>query len=270
MVDKKCYIFIHLCLMSVMFIGLSCVRTENVAIDKAVISEVNRWKPHDDKRPLPPIVDPGNPGTLAAPGTPPSDSIILFDGSDLSEWQMTDGDSPKWRVENGFFEVVKKTGTLQTIQGFGDCQLHIEWASPVGIRSKGQGSGNSGVYLMGKYEIQVLNSYENSTYADGQAAAVYGQYPPLVNASRPPGEWQTYDIIFHRPRFDETGKLVHPARFTVFHNGVLVQDNVELVGPTEYKKRPPYKSHPDRLPLQLQDHGDPVRYRNIWIRDLEK
>lgn len=270
MIQKDIHGSILVYLMIVVIIGFACSRVNNEAIDKAVISEVKAFKPHDKTRPVPPVIHPGNPGTLKEPGTPPSDAIVLFDGSDMSQWQMSDGDPPEWRVVKGVLEVVKETGTFQTKKGFGDCQLHIEWASPVRIRGEGQGRGNSGVFLMGKYEIQILDSYKNKTYADGQAAAVYGQYPPLVNSSRPPGEWQSYDIIFHRPRFDETGKLINPARFTVLHNGVLVQDNVELVGPTEYGKRPPYEAHPDRLPLHLQDHGNPVRYRHIWIRDLEK
>jgi hypothetical protein len=164
---------------------------------------------------------------------------------------------------------VAKTGSIRTKQGFGDCQLHVEWATPAVVVGNSQERGNSGVFLMDTYEVQVLDSYDNKTYADGSAAAVYGQYPPLVNACRKPGEWQTYDIIFHRPRFDEAGKLLSPARLTVLHNGVLVQDNVELTGPTGHHVRPPYKAHPDRLPLSLQDHGNPVRYRDVWIRSLE-
>lgn len=256
-------------LLAVMILGLACNQAIIKAIDREVISTVNRWNPHDETRPLPPVIDPGMPGTHESPSRPPSDAFVLFDGSDLSHWQMANGDPANWKVENGTIETVEKTGPLHSKKDFGDCQLHVEWASPAQVQGKGQGRGNSGVYLMGKYEIQVLDSYENITYADGQTAAVYGQYPPLVNASRPPGEWQTYDIIFHRPRFDEGGNLLKPARFTVLHNGVLVQDNVELIGPTEWKKRPPYQAHPDRLPIQLQDHGNPVRYRNIWVRDLE-
>jgi hypothetical protein len=194
--------------------------------------------------------------------------MVLFDGTDLSKWQMERGGPPLWKVQDGYFEVVPKSGELVTTQAFGDCQLHLEWATPAPPTGTGQSRGNSGVFLMGLYEVQVLDSYQNTTYADGQAAAVYGQYPPLVNASRAPGEWQTYDIVFHRPRFEKSGKLLSPARLTVFHNGVLVQDNVTLTGPTAHKKRPPYTAHPDKLPLRLQDHGDPVRYRNIWVREL--
>ena len=151
----------------------------------------------------------------------------------------------------------------------GKFKLHVEFRVPFMPKATGQGRGNSGVYLQGRYEVQVLDSYGNDTYPDGQAAAIYGQYPPLVNASRAPGEWQSYDIIFRRPRFDASGALLAPARFTVFHNGVLVQDHVAPVGPTAHTTRPPYEAHADRLPIGLQDHGHPVRFRNIWIRDLE-
>jgi hypothetical protein len=151
---------------------------------------------------------------------------------------------------------------------FGDCQLHVEFAEPNPPKGEDQDRGNSGVFLQGLYEIQVLDSYQSKTYADGQAGAVYGQFPPLVNASRPPGQWQTYDIVFHGPRFDAAGKLLRPAHITVLHNGVLVQDNVEPTGPTGHHKRPPYTAGPDKLPLSLQDHNHPVRYRNIWLREL--
>lgn len=229
-----------------------------------------RWEIHDRNRPLPPVIDSGTSSAQDAPGHPPSDAVVLFDGKDLSQWvQKKDGSPAKWKVENGYFEVVPKTGDLQTREGFGDCQLHVEFAEPSPPKGEDQDRGNSGVFLHGLYETQVLDSYQNKTYADGQAAAIYGQYPPLVNASRPPGQWQTYDIIFHGPRFDASGKLTRPARETVFHNGVLVQDNVELTGPTGHHVRPLYKPGPDKLPLALQDHNHPVRYRNIWIRELK-
>lgn len=226
------------------------------------------WKIHDPNRPLPPVVDPGTPSTQEAPGKPPSDAVVLFDGRDLSKWENGDKNPAKWKVENGYVEVVAKTGSIQTKQAFGDCQLHVEFAEPIPAVGESQERGNSGVFLMNQYEIQVLDSYENKTYADGQAAAVYGQYPPMVNASRPPGQWQAYTIVFHRPRFDSAGKLLRPARVTVFHNGVLVQDNVELTGPTAHGQRPPYKAGLDKGPVGLQDHGRPVRFRNIWIREL--
>lgn len=167
-------------------------------------------------------------------------------------------------------EVVAGTGEITTVRAFGDCQLHVEWASPDPPAHTGQDRGNSGVFLMGRYEVQVLDSYGNRTYPDGQAAAIYGQYPPLVNASRPPGVWQSYDIVFRRPRFDERGQLIAPARITVIHNGVLVHDAVILTGPTGHRRRPPYEAHADRLPITLQDHASPVRFRNIWVRDLER
>jgi hypothetical protein len=227
---------------------------------------LEKWAVHDPNRPLPPVVDPG-------PGAPPvaaaSDAIILFDGQDLAKWEDAKGGPAKWKVETGYMEVVAKTGSIRTKMGFGDCQVHIEWATPAVVSGEEQGRGNSGVFLMDLYEVQVLDSYNNVTYADGMAAAVYGQYPPLVNACRKPGEWQTYDIVFHRPRFDAGRNLVAPARMTVLHNGVLVHDNVALTGPTAHKARPPYQVHPDKLPLSLQDHGNPVRYRNIWLRPLE-
>jgi hypothetical protein len=195
---------------------------------------------------------------------------VLFDGRDLSQWvQKKDGGAAKWRVENGYLEVAPKTGDLRTKDSFGDCQLHVEFREPDPPKGEDQDRGNSGVFLMGLYEIQVLDSYNSKTYADGQAAAVYGQYPPLVNAARPPGQWQTYDIIWHGPRFNADQKLVRPARVTVFHNGVLVQDNVEPTGPTGHHVRPPYAFGPDKLPLALQDHNHPVRFRNIWIRELK-
>jgi hypothetical protein len=228
-----------------------------------------KWKIHDLNRPLPPIIDPGTASTQETPGRAPSDAVVLFDGKDLSRWVDGDGKPPKWKVENGYMEVVAKTGNISTRDSFGDCQLHVEFAEPSPGKGESQERGNSGVFLMSTYEVQVLDSYENKTYADGQASAVYGQYPPQVNASRPPAQWQTYDIIFHRPHFKD-GKLTQPARVTVLHNGVLVQDNVELTGPTAHGERPPYKAGPDKLPLQLQDHGNPVRYRNIWIRELHE
>lgn len=226
------------------------------------------WKVHDMDRPQPPVVTPGTPSTQEKPGRPPSDAIVLFDGTDLSAWVGRNEEPAPWKVENGYMEVVARTGSIRTRQAFGDCHLHIEWVTPDPPSGEGQGRGNSGVFLMGRYELQVLDSYENITYPDGQAAAVYAQYPPLVNASLPPGRWQTYDIVFRRPHFDENGNLVRPARMTVFHNGVVVQDAVELMGPVAHGSRPPYEAHPDRLPLSLQDHGDPVRFRNIWIREL--
>ena len=225
------------------------------------------WPIHSLTRPQPPVVDPG---PAPAPAKPPSDAVVLFDGRSLAEWRDADTSSKpaRWSVANRYMQVIAGTGNIATRRGFGDVQLHIEWSAPTPAHGDGQERGNSGVFLMGLYEVQVLDSYHNTTYPDGQAAAIYGQYPPLVNASRPPGEWQSYDIVFHRPRFDASGGLTHPARMSVVHNDVLVQDDVTLTGPTAHQRRPPYAAHADRLPSILQDHGDPVRYRNVWLREL--
>lgn len=223
------------------------------------------WPQHSMDRPVPPGVDPG-PGALPVP--PPRDAVVLFDGKSLEKWVTDSGAPAPWVVRDGYFEVAPGKGGIRTTQGFGDVQLHVEWATPAPGEGEGQDRGNSGVFLMGRYEVQVLDSYNNRTYADGQAAAIYGQFPPLVNASRPPGVWQSYDIVFHGPRFDPAGKLVRPATMTVFHNGILVQDHVTLMGPTAHQRRPPYEAHPDKLPLSLQDHAHKVRYRNIWLREL--
>jgi hypothetical protein len=224
-----------------------------------------RWKAHDMTRPQPAVVTPP-PQTL--PLRPPSDAVVLFDGTDLSRWRSSDGGPARWEIKDDFMQAVPNAGYIHTERGFGDVQLHIEWSTPQPAHGHGQGRGNSGVFLMGKYEVQVLDSYQNETYADGHVAAVYGQYPPLVNASLPPGTWQAFDIVFRRPRFRSDGTLETPARVTVIHNGVLVQDNVEPWGPTVWLQHKPYSLHPDRLPLALQEHGDPVRFRNIWIREL--
>jgi len=229
-------------------------------------AELQRWAIHDEIRPMPPVVDPGPAGPPAAV---PADAIVLFGGRDLSAWTNAKGASAAWQVRDGYMEVVKGSGSIVTKSAFGDCQLHVEWATPVPAIGLSQDRGNSGVFLMNMYEVQVLDSYNSKTYADGMAAALYGQFPPLVNASRKPGEWQTYDIVFHAPRFGDGGALLSPARMTVFHNGVLVHDNEELTGPTVHKARPPYKAHASRLPISLQDHSHPVRFRNIWIRELQ-
>ena len=244
----------------------ACTAARPSATSSTMRTPAMPWPVHAPDRPQPPVVRPGP--APATPLAPPSDATVLFDGASLAAWEMEDGSAPKWAVRDGYFEVVSGTGTLRTRQGFGDLQLHIEWMSPAPAQGTGQDRGNSGVFLMGMYEVQVLDSYENRTYPDGQAAAVYGQYPPLVNASRPPGEWQTYDIAFRAPRFDASGAVVAPARVTVLHNGVLVQDAVELTGPSGHRSRPPYQAHAARLPLSLQDHAHPVRFRNVWVREL--
>ena len=220
-----------------------------------------QWPQHSMDRPRPAVVN---------PGPPPSDAIVLFDGKDLSQWRSdADSSAAKWTVRDGYVEVKPGTGTMASARGFGDVQLHIEWATPAVAKGEGQERGNSGVFLMGIYELQVLDSYQNDTYPDGQAGAVYGQNPPLVNPTKGPGQWQAYDVIFHRPRFNADGSLDKPARMTVLLNGVLIQDNFELVGPTANRQQPPYRAHGDKLPLKLQDHGNPMRFRNIWVRNLE-
>ena len=212
--------------------------------------------------PVPRVITPGT-GTAA-----PSDAIVLFNGTDLSQWQQADGSPAKWKIAAGAFTVVKSTGNVQTKRAFGDCQLHIEWRTPAQVEGEGQERGNSGVYLQGRYEVQVLDSYNNRTYSNGQAASIYKQHIPLVNASRKPGEWQSYDIFFRAPRFAGNGTVVTPAYVTVVHNGVLVQDHVELKGGTVNVGSPSYQKHNLKEPLVLQDHGNPVSYRNIWMREL--
>jgi hypothetical protein len=230
-------------------------------------ADLGSWPQHSMDRPMAPVVKPGAP---ALPVPPPADAIVLFDGKDLSKWMMArDSSAAKWKIVGDAFEVVAGTGTLMTRETFGDVQMHIEWMAPSPAKGTSQDRGNSGIHFMGRYEVQVLDSYESRTYADGQAGALYGQYPPMVNASRPPGEWQSYDIIFHRPHFDAAGKVTRPARFTVLHNNILIHDNAVLVGPTANQSRPPYEAHPDKLPISLQDHGHPVRFRNIWVRRLD-
>jgi hypothetical protein len=227
---------------------------------------------HDLNRPQPAIVTPVEGVPPAVPGRPPSDAVVLFDGKDLSAWKSQGKDAPAgWKVENGYMEVVKGKGAIETRQSFADVQLHIEWMTPTPAVGQSQDRGNSGVFFAGsRYEVQVLDSYENKTYPDGQAGAVYGQFPPLVNASRPPGEWQAYDIVYEAPRFDAAGAVTKRARVTVFHNGVLVQHARELIGPTTNKVRTPYSAHPEALPISLQDHNHPVRYRNVWLRELKR
>lgn len=207
------------------------------------------------------VVDPGK------VGGPPSDAIVLFDGKDLSQWE-----GGPWLVKDGYAvadgkKVWERQGIV-TKQAFGDCQLHIEWAAPEEVEGVQQERGNSGVFLMGIYEVQILDSYDNPTYRDGQAGAIYKQHPPLANACRKPGEWQTYDIVFEAPRFDAQGKLTRPAFITVLHNGVLVQNHFEIQGTTAWDQAPQYTAHAAKLPIMLQYHHDPVRFRNIWIREL--
>lgn len=224
-----------------------------------------QYKVHDMSRPRPRVV---TPPAQNLPAPVPPDATVLFDGKSAAEWAGAEGGPAKWKVENGALVVTAGAGGIVSKKSFGDVQLHLEWASPVPATGRSQGRGNSGVFFMGLYEVQVLDSFRNETYADGQAASIYGQYPPLVNACRPPGEWQSYDIVFRRPHFDSGGRLLKPARLTVVHNGVVVQDNVELLGPTVWLHYQPYKAHADRLPMSLQEHGNPVRFRNIWAREI--
>lgn len=205
--------------------------------------------------PEPAIVDPG------PVGGPPADAVVLFGGSDLSLWEG----GGKWLIEDGI--AISRGGDIHTKASFGDCQLHLEWASPEKVTGRGQGRGNSGVFLGNQYEVQILDSYDNKTYFDGQSAALYKTRPPLVNATRKPGEWQTYDIIYNAPRFNEHGTVVKPGYVTVLHNGVLVQNHTEILGETSYEQPPVYKPH-GPAPIRLQFHGNPVRFRNIWLREI--
>ncbi len=255
----------------------SCLNAQEITDPKA--TEV--WEP------VPAMVN----GGIHAFSSAPSDAIVLFDGNDLSQWQKPQFVSERgtvkemkdlfdqldenyehpaadWTVKDGQFTVKPGTGAIETKQAFGDFQLHIEWLSPVDVGKEGQGYSNSGVFMMSLYEIQILNCHGNKTYPNGQAGSIYKQHIPLVNASRPAGEWQQYDIVFTAPKFKKDGSLQSPARVTAFHNGVLIQNNVVLEGPTAYIDKAYYFPHAEKLPLRLQDHGDLVRYRNIWVREL--
>lgn len=260
-----------LALGSLIFGGLDAARAADAAPGPAArpaltvtnkpppLAPGGKWRVHDTNRPQPVVIMPPTASTPDRPGQPPSDAIVLFDGTDLSQWETRTrtGSAPaKWKVENGYMEIVPKSGSIRTKQQFADCQLHLEWATPAEVKGSGQGRGNSGLYFQGHPEIQLLDSWENTTYPDGQAAALYGLYPPLVNASRKPGEWQSFDVIYMAPRFDENQKLVKPALYTVFHNGVLVHHAVEVPGTAV------------ECAILLQDHGNPLRFRNIWVRKL--
>ena len=246
---SACYRIIF-CYLNLMHLKLACKRSFLTVFLVGL-----NFLTHADQEPR--VVD---------PGPPPADAIVLFDGTNLSKWQAENGRAAAWEVKDGV-ATVNKTGSIMTKQPFGDCQLHIEWATPAVVSGEGQGRGNSGVIFQQRYELQVLDSYQNKTYFNGQAGALYSQYAPLVNVSRKPGEWQSYDVIFHAPRFGEKGQLLKPGTMTVLQNGVLVQDHVEIQGPTAQQPAK-YAPHPLKVPLVLQDHGNPVRYRNIWIREL--
>jgi prepilin-type processing-associated H-X9-DG protein len=224
------------------------------------------WAVHDGNRPQPKTVTPGSFSSPDKPGQPPSDAIVLFDGTDLSKWETDRGAAPKWLVQDGYMQVAPNTGGIRSKDKLGDCQLHIEWAAPKEVKGDSQGRGNSGIFLLG-VEIQVLDSFNNITYADGHAASVYGVNPPMANAVRGPGEWQVYDIVFRRPIYKD-GKAVDPGYVTVFVNGVLAQDHTMLEGSTSHQVRVRPGPLPAKGPLNLQDHGNPMRFRNIWYREL--
>jgi 3-keto-disaccharide hydrolase len=229
------------------------------------------WAVHDKNRPQPKLVTPGTFSSQEQPGKPPSDAMVLFDGTDLSKWEADEGQGvpTKWVVKNGAMECVPGSGYIRTKDKIGDCQLHVEWAAPTKVQGESQGRGNSGVFLMGLVEVQVLDNYDNPTYADGFAGSVYGVMPPMANALRPPGEFQAYDIVFRRPIYRD-GKPVDPGYVTVFLNGVLVQDHTMLEGGTGHMGRSHPSPFPEAGPLKLQDHGNPVRFRNVWYRPLPK
>ena len=224
----------------------------------------NGWKAHDLKRPQPKVVTPG-----ATSADAPSDAVVLLGSEKLTGWSDSKGRPTKWEYADGVLKSVKKAGAIFSVEKFGDCQIHVEFATPETPKGKGQARGNSGVFFFGaKYEVQVLDNFENETYPDGTVGGIYGQHAPLVNACRGPGQWQTYDIVFRRPRFDDAGELKSPARLTVMLNGVLVQDAAECYGPTEWLQHGDYTQGPKEQRISLQDHGNPVRYRNIWVRRL--
>ena len=245
----------------------------SMGYDSTPVLPGQKWRVHDIARPHPRVVAPGTESSPQRAGRAPSDAIVLFDGKDLSQWMaMGKGKDaklmpPAWKVENGYMEVVSGAGSLVSKEKFGDCQIHVEWASPDPPADKGQWRGNSGVMIMSRYEIQILDSYKADTYADGQAASIYGQWPPLVNASRAPGEWQSYDIVFEAPRF-EGDKLAKPAFVTIFHNGVLMHHHKEIMGGVVHAKLPSYKAHAPEEPIMLQNHNRPARYRSMWVRRL--
>ncbi len=241
--------------------------SQNLGYDDTPFLPGSKFRVHDGHRPQPDIVTPGH-ATENAILTAPSDAVVLFDGKDLSHWRTGNGGPITWKLVDGDMEVVRGSGDIYSREEFGDCQLHLEWRAPAEVHGNGQGRGNSGLFFFGVYEIQVLDNYDNPTYADGIAGAVYGQSPPLVNACRKPGEWQTYDVIFNAPRFKD-GHVEKRAYVTVIHNGVVIQAHTELIGQTSHRTVGEYHPHPEKGPIKLQDHGDPVRFRNIWVRDLK-
>lgn len=236
-----------------------------LAAEEPAAVPAKRWKQHSMTQPKPPAVTGQG---IAGPAAVPADAVVLFDGKDLSRWVSGGGEPAAWTVHDGFFEVNSEAGSIQTRESFGDVQMHLEWASPSPAAGAGQDRGNSGVFLMGRYEIQILDTFRADTYADGYPGAVYGQAPPLFNATLPPGEWQTFDIVFRGPRFSADEKLLDAAHVTVIHNGVAVQNNEPILGPTSWLNFLAYQPHAHEAPIRLQDHGQPVRFRNIWVRRL--
>jgi hypothetical protein len=253
--------------------GTSAIAADSLGYKDTPIIPGTNWHVHDSDRPRPPIVTPG--ATFSHQAPPPSDATVLFDGKDLAKWSNAKGDAAQWKIGDGYFEAVRGTGMLRTKDRFADFQLHLEFATPSEVQGNSQGRGNSGVMINGMYEVQILDSYENPTYADGQAGALYGQQPPLVNASKPSGQWQTYEIIFESPRWNADGALVKKAAVTVIHNGVVLHHRREYFGRTDGIGGIPHKTlgtygkpHPAEVFIELQDHNNPIRFRNIWIRGL--
>ena len=233
----------------------------------AGLQEGKEWAVHDPNRPQPTVVTPGTPSCGQTAGTAPSDAIDLFNGGSLDAWRTGNGPA-KWTVKDGILTVAPRTGDIRTKADFTDVQFHIEWMIPADRETNGQGGGNSGIFFQDQYEVQILNSFKNRTYADGSAASFYGQHPPLVNPCRPKGQWNVYDIIYHAPRWDDNGNLIAPGRATVIFNGVLVQDNRDFWGTTAHMRRASYGKPHGAGPIRIQDHGDPISFRNIWVRPL--
>jgi len=252
-------------LLAALLLAMGAPRQEAPGYTDTPLLPDGKWHVHDSRRPQPPVVAPAA-ADAASFARPPADAIVLFDGKDLSKWRGADGGPARWKVADGCFEV-NGGGDVETIDAFGDCQLHLEWSEPTPPSGDSQGRGNSGLFLMQRYEVQILDCFQNRTYPDGQTGALYGQWPPQVNACRPPGEWQSYDIVFEAPRF-EGDRVAAPARVTVIHNGVVLHHAKELLGATAHREVAAYASHAAALPLRLQDHGNPVRFRNVWVRPL--
>lgn len=258
--------FVFALAAAAMMTGARAADSNNVGYSDTPIIPGTKWHVHDGDRPAPRAVKSGASFSHMAP--PPADAIVLFDGKNLSKWEGSGGGGAKWKLENGYMQVVEGSGSIQTRDRFGDFQLHLEFATPAKVDGNSQGRGNSGVLMNGVYEVQVLDSYNNPTYPDGQCGAIYSQSPPLVNASKPPGVWQTYEIIWENPRWDENKKLVKKANVTVIHNGLVLHHRKEYTGESTHKAVGTYKPHESTAFIQLQDHNNPMRFRNIWLREL--